>query len=645
MDPNTLRLMQGSAGAGAKLYVEDVFSTWLYTGNGATQTITNGVDLSGKGGLVWIKGRNDGTRNHRLFDTAQGATNFLESNTSNPQGSSGISLTSFNSSGFSIGSSTPVNTNNDTYASWTFRKAAKFFDVVTWVGDGNTSKTISHNLGSVPGCIITKRISSAADWFVYHRSLATPNENFLTLNFGYPANGSSGINVWNVTSASFRASNFTGSNNLNETYVAYLFAHDAGGFGDSGNESVVSCGSYTGNGSISGPTINLGWEPQWLLFKRTDGNTQWFMHDNMREMSLTNTAYLNAADSAAEGLFGSALYRLLPNGFQLNTSNPNYNASGGTYVYIAIRRGPMKTPTDATKVFDTRTLTQAYNTTTPAVASVTTDLFISGVRNFVHNTWVADRMRGAPLLITDTTDAESGTNYFKFDVQTGVGFGTGVMASNSAFQYFFRRAPGFFDVVAYTGTGANQQVTHNLGVVPEMMIIKSRSGAFGWAVYHSGMGTDLIELQSNIYGSSANPNWWDNGAPTPTLIKTPTGSNAAANRSGDNFVAYLFASCPGVSKVGSYTGTGTTLQVNCGFTSGARFVLIRRKDAGGDWYVWDSARGIVAGNDPYLLLNSTAAEVTGTDYVDTYSAGFEISSTAPAAINANGGSFIFLAVA
>jgi hypothetical protein len=100
-----------------------------------------------------------------------------------------------------------------------------------------------------------------------------------------------------------------------------------------------------------------------------------------------------------------------------------------------------------------------------------------------------------------------------------------------------------------------------------------------------------------------------------------------------------------VSKVGTYTGTGTTLQIDCGFTGGARFVLIKRTDSTGDWYVWDSARGIVSGNDPYLLLNTSGAEVQGTDYVDTYSAGFEISSTAPAAINANGGSFIFLAIA
>jgi hypothetical protein len=107
----------------------------------------------------------------------------------------------------------------------------------------------------------------------------------------------------------------------------------------------------------------------------------------------------------------------------------------------------------------------------------------------------------------------------------------------------------------------------------------------------------------------------------------------------------LFATCAGVSKVGSYTGTATTKQINCGFTGGARFVLIKRTDATGDWYVWDSARGIIAGNDPYFVMNSIAAEETGTDYIDTYSLGFEISSSAPTGINESGGTYIFLAIA
>jgi hypothetical protein len=137
--------------------------------------------------------------------------------------------------------------------------------------------------------------------------------------------------------------------------------------------------------------------------------------------------------------------------------------------------------------------------------------------------------------------------------------------------------------------------------------------------------------------------FWNNTTPTSSVFTVNT--NVSVNGSGSTYVAYLFATCAGVSKVGSYTGTGTTLQIDCGFTGGARFVMIKRTDSAGDWYVWDTARGIVSGNDPYLLLNSTAAEVTSTDYIDTYSAGFEISSTAPAAINASAGTYIFLAIA
>ena len=106
---------------------------------------------------------------------------------------------------------------------------------------------------------------------------------------------------------------------------------------------------------------------------------------------------------------------------------------------------------------------------------------------------------------------------------------------------------------------------------------------------------------------------------------------------------YLFATLAGISKVGSYTGTGSTQTISCGFTGGARFVLIKRTDSTGDWYVWDTARGMVSGTDPSLLLNSTAAEVNANS-IYTTTGGFQIVSTA-AGINASGGSYIYLAIA
>jgi len=175
------------------------------------------------------------------------------------------------------------------------------------------------------------------------------------------------------------------------------------------------------------------------------------------------------------------------------------------------------------------------------------------------------------------------------------------------------------------------------------MIVKRRNSASNWYVYQANLGaTKFIIINSNS-SEGASPTYWNDTNPTTSVFSV--GTNDAVNASGGTYVAYLFATLPGISKVGGYTGTGTTLQINCGFTTGARFILIKDTNIAGDWYVWDTARGIISGNDPYLLLNTTQTEVTSTDYIDPLASGFEISSNAPSAINASGGSYIFLAIA
>ena len=123
------------------------------------------------------------------------------------------------------------------------------------------------------------------------------------------------------------------------------------------------------------------------------------------------------------------------------------------------------------------------------------------------------------------------------------------------------------------------------------------------------------------------------------------GSNASTNGSGSTYVAYLFATCPGVSKVGSYTGNGSSQTIDCGFAAGARFVLIKRTDSTGDWYVWDTARGIVSGNDPHLSLNTIAAEVTTNDTIDPASSGFIVNQVAATNVNVSSATYIYLAIA
>jgi hypothetical protein len=653
MDPNTQALLMGAAGAAEdKLYIEDTFSTYLYTGNGSTQTITNGIDLAGEGGLVWQKARNT-TWSNALFDTVRGVASRLVTDSTIAASNTNNGVTAFNSNGFSIGANAFSNNSGDTYASWTFRKAAKFFDVVTYTGNGS-NRTIAHNLGSVPGCIIVKRTDTTGAWQVYHRAnTAAPETDYLVLNT--TAATADSDTRWNdtlPTSTVFSLGTDATVNASGGTYVAYLFAHDAGGFGDSGSDNVISCGSYTGNGSATGPVVTLGWEPQWLLIKRSSSGTQgWIILDNMRGLVAGgDDAVLAANVTNAEVL--TTWVTPLSTGFQLAADASQINGNDATYIYIAIRRGPMKTPTDATKVFSAVTSSvdkPVQSTGFPVDLGFGRDLR-SGESNYF-----VDRLRGgAAYLASNSTGAESifsGSFISLLDSNTSWQF-SAYAATTQKVLHAFRRAPGFFDVVAYTGTGANQTVSHNLGVVPELIIFRGRTGAssswwtpFGFknsshsAMYLESDGGAIAGLDFFIYGDS---NYFQS---KPTSSSMSIGSNGDFNASAKPYIAYLFATCPGVSKVFDFTGTGTTLQIDCGFTNGARLVLIKRTDSTGDWYIWDSARGIISGNDPYLLLNSTAAEVTNTDYIDPYSAGFEISSTAPAAINASGGSYIGLAIA
>jgi hypothetical protein len=202
-------------------------------------------------------------------------------------------------------------------------------------------------------------------------------------------------------------------------------------------------------------------------------------------------------------------------------------------------------------------------------------------------------------------------------------------------------------VVAYTGTGSLSGVNHNLGVTPQLKIIKSRSDSYAWIVGGSALLGENGYTYLNTNGGVSNfTNYWDGGDDSATQFSVRNDNNFS-DSAGKTYVAYLFATLDGISKVGTYTGTGSNINVDCGFTAGARFVVIKRADIGdsGNWYVWDTTRGIVSGNDPYLLLNTTTAAVTNTDYIDPLNAGFTVTSSAPADLNASGGNYLFLAIA
>tara|TARA_R110000868_G_scaffold169742_3_gene404813 strand:+ start:1521 stop:3563 length:2043 start_codon:yes stop_codon:yes gene_type:complete len=625
-------------------FIENLFSTYLYTGNGSTQTITNGINLSGNGGLTWIKSRTNtsgGETSHVLVDTVRGSSKWLASEATSSETTNVNLVTGFTTSGFSVGNA-PYwgNENAIPYASWTFREQPKFFDIVTYSGN-NAAQTIAHNLASTPGCVIIKCTNvGGTSWWVRHRSVPG-NAALLNSTTGFAFN----INdMPAVSSTALSFSSGASTNNSGETYVAYLFAHDAGGFGLTGTDNVISCGSFTNSGSTV--NINLGYEAQFVLMKKSSGTGNWFLFDTMRGLSQTSFEFLypnlsNAAEfKDYQGPYATAT------GFSFNPVN-NGQFTTGDYIYIAIRRGPMAVPTLGTSVFS-----PIARTGTGATANVTgvgfpPDLVIPTARTVGWQRGWYDRLRGVNQSIASNSTGAELTTADSITVfgQDGATYGTEVSVNASTYTFanwFMRRAPGFFDEVCYTGTGSATTFTHNLTVVPEMMIVKRRSGSADWPVYHVAMGPTkytFLDGSTELTGTM-----WNNTAPTSSVFSVD--GSYYVNNAASTYVAYLFATCPGVSKVGSYTGTNALQTVACGFTSGARFVLIHRIDSGSNsWYVWDSARGITSGNDPYLQINNTAAEVTGTNYVDTDTTGFKVTAAAPAALNAVGGTYIFLAIA
>ena len=635
------------------LNVEDVFSTYLYEGTGAAQTITNGIDLDGEGGLVWIKSRTEGTYGgHALYDTERGATN--PNNVLSTSGDSGVSstaaqytsspadkdLTSFNSNGFSLGPDNyfTKNTSGNDYASWTFRKAPRFFTCLTYTGTGS-AQNIAHDLGDTPGTIIIKGTDYVENWIVYHRSLGATK--YIQLNTTGAASTSS--IAWNdtePTSTEFTVNSFNAVNESGYNYVAYLFAHNDGDGGFNGGD-IIKCGSFTAGSSGVTQQIDLGWEPQWVLVKNVDDvyYAEWRIYDVMRGMSETASENLKAnASDAAE--VDNPLVTAYSQGFKGDFSAGGL-ATNDNYIYIAIRRGT-KVPESGTEVFAMDTLGGTSPNPPDFYSGWPVDMSMFRRRSQTANWATSDRLRGPTAeLRTNSTEAEQSTADVGYDQMTGYFDDSNVVSD--IVSWMWKRAPGFFDVVAYTGNGtAGHTVSHNLGVAPEMMWVKRRESTGVWGTYHSGVdATSPEDFYLKVESTGARVNdarFWNDTAPDDTVFTL--GTHSQVNFSGGDYIAYLFASLPGISKVGSYTGNGTSQTIDCGFTSGARFILVKRTDSTGDWWVFDTERGL----GKNLRLNTTDTESSNTGmYAD--SSGFLVLENNPMYLNTSGASYIFYAIA
>jgi hypothetical protein len=200
------------------------------------------------------------------------------------------------------------------------------FSVVTYTGNGTAGATVGHGLSSAPKMIIVKNRSISSNWHVYHESIGATKGLILNLT---NAEATSTL-FWNntaPTSSVFSLGTYGGGNGSGNNLVAYCFSEVAG---------YSKFGSYTGNGSTSGPTVTTGFRPAFVMFKRSDSTANWTIRDNTREPNNTNNK---------RGLFPNATYAedttagrevdFNDDGFQIKGTDSDLNTSGGTYIYMA----------------------------------------------------------------------------------------------------------------------------------------------------------------------------------------------------------------------------------------------------------------------------------------------------------------------
>jgi hypothetical protein len=203
------------------------------------------------------------------------------------------------------------------------------------------------------------------------------------------------------------------------------------------------------------------------------------------------------------------------------------------------------------------------------------------------------------------------------------------------------------DVITYKSDGvAGRQLPHSLGQPPEMLWIKDREHTRAWAVYHKGLnsGTNPEDYWLTLDSSDAeasNTNIWHSTAPTATHISLGASHPVNTNLI-HNMICLAFASVDGISKVGSYSGSSYDVTVTTGFTP--RLVLVKKVNQAAHWQIFDSVRGMGAsGNDGQMTLNTTAAQNSSKDYVNTIATGFVMKAGADGDTNAAGGEYIYYA--
>jgi hypothetical protein len=533
------RLLQGPTGAGGLVPSEN-FKVVTFTGDGTSSKF---IEVGFTPDFVWIKGRNASSE-HKTIDSSRTAGCLLYTNLTNAEDCNS-SHAVIETNGFNVKGN--PNVNGREYVAWCWKanggttssntdgditstvqaNTDAGFSIVQYDGDGQNGQTVGHSLSSEPEVIIIKSKTFASHWPVYHKyntgSSGSPETEYVRIN-STNATATTSVYWGNTapTSSVFSIGTDTDVNKSGETNIAYCF-HSVDGFS--------KFGSYTGNGSANGPIVETGFEPAFIMVKRTDASDNWLIFDNKRSPSDPRNLALIPNSSSAEltGNLGDG-FSFLSNGFKVVSSDGGLNDNGGTYIYMAFAADPDTEAPTLADSFEVKTYTGNSGTQSITGLDFSPNLvWIKERGPSAENHNLFDTLRGATKFIqSNNTNAEStgGATLTSFDAD-GFTLGLDNEINDSASTYVAwawkadDNEPTIFGgpaVAVYKfEDNANDVTTNNNGTANN---ITYATGKFNKAAVFNGSTGD-IDLPADIESSTMAVSLWaylDDNAPTLQFI-------------------------------------------------------------------------------------------------------------------------------
>ena len=341
----------------------------LWSGQASQLVITNDGNSDLQPDFVWIKCRN-ASQPFALVDSTRGTSKYLSCASTAAEATDTGRLTSFNTDGFTLGGgSGPVNTGGGNYVGWQWKanggtttsvsasgtgsgcvnacthqaNTTAGFSIITYTGrddqlnNGQESK-LTHGLGVAPSVFICKRRDGTSNWYYLGGNMSTVNNGWnnvhLLLNQTAAGNGNSYTSNTEPDSTYI----YLGNELVNtvDSWVGYAFAEKQG---------YSKFGKYVGNGNADGAFIYTGFQPAWVMIKRTDATADWFIVDTTRNTFNLTNLYIVTSNEGGEASASAFDLDIISNGFKLRTTSTNSNASGGAYIYMAFAENPFTTST------------------------------------------------------------------------------------------------------------------------------------------------------------------------------------------------------------------------------------------------------------------------------------------------------------